>query len=138
MSIISDIRAKGEVLKYGGKEINLVPLNADQLLEVQESSTNKGLSEEKRGMNSLLLLAVHSVNNGVEKKDDETSIDEMKKMPTDFLMDVFKKAVKINKLESAFDFQVRGRQGHVPNGIQNTSVQNTFQELNQNPAKKLS
>lgn len=137
----SRLLAKGEKIIFdteeGEKIYTLKPLKNYQLLEI----TEKG--EQKKGMEATMLMVKYSLNNspeivnGIEQPFDD---EEIKEMPTPFLLQTLKLAAKLNGLEEMFDFQAReqGKGLTTPNPSQPESKPDIFEVLNKNPVKKLS
>tara|TARA_Y100000310_G_scaffold190777_1_gene190768 strand:+ start:60 stop:485 length:426 start_codon:yes stop_codon:yes gene_type:complete len=140
MGVGSRVRAKGEEIEFDEQKFKLVPVTNEQLIEVQEmASKGNKENETKVAMESLMVLAVHTLNNGLKEGESAWSVEEMKKSPTPFLMKVFEVAVKINKLETMFDFQQKSQaSGHptLKNSVPESN-ENIYKVLNQNPVKKL-
>lgn len=140
MGIGSRVRAKGEELDFEGQKFKLVPINNEQFIEIQEiaEKANKE-NESKTAMEALMTMAVHTLNNGLKDGESSWSIEEMKKSPTPFLMEVFDIGVRINKLEKMFDFQMKSQALGQPtlNPSQPKSKENIYEVLNRNPVKKL-
>lgn len=143
------LRAKGESieleLEEGKETFKLMPLTNEQLLEIQDIAGDSMKKDEKEqsvaAMESLILLAVHSLNNGMSNpsEDDKFTVNQMKKSSTPILIDLFEKATKINKLEKMFDFQQQSPgSGHPTlNPSLPGSTTNTFEELRKNPSQRI-
>lgn len=103
------LRAKGETIKFdtadGDKEYMIKPMINEQLLEVVK------LGEQNKGMEAAMKMAKYSLNNHesnimgdsgeLEPFDDE----EVKAMPSNFLLELLNIAKKVNGLDKMFDFQ---------------------------------
>ena len=137
--------AKGAEVKFdlvdGEKTFKLIPLINEQLIEIQSLAT-EGIGkdqekEEKYAMKALIRLSVHSLNNGLPEGARPFTDKDIEKSSTPILLEIFDKAVTINKLEKVFDFQKRGLlTGHptLRNSQPGPSV-NTLADLNKRPRK---
>lgn len=99
------LRAKGKEIVFdtadGKKKFTLKPLRNEQLLKVTE------LGEQEKGMESALLMAKCSLNNGLQKEEEHFDDEEIKQMEACFLMPILKEAAELNGLGDMFDFQKR-------------------------------
>ena len=142
------LMAKGDDIELelveGKETFQLGPLTNEQLLEIQDIAADAQKKDEKEqgksAMESLVLLAVHSLNNGLPidiKEEEKFTLEQMKKSSTPILLELFDKAVKINKLEKMFAFQQKSQIPGSPTLSAPGLGINTLADLKNNPRAKL-
>ena len=153
MSLGRILKAKGESIELElvddeGKDFKetfeLVPMDNEQFLEIQDligaALKQDEVAQGKAAMNALIRISVWALNNGLPidaKEEDKFNEEGMKKSSTPILIELFDKAITINKLEKMFAFQQRAG---IPGGPALSAPGlriNTLEDLNKHPRQKV-
>ena len=106
----------------------------------KENIGEAGKEGEKSSIN--IVLKIFELSKVTPNYANEMPLaeEELKDLPTPFLIKLLKDILKLNGLEEMFDFQAReqGKGLATPSPSQPESTKNIFEVLNKNPAKKLS
>ncbi len=148
MGIGRILKAKGESIeldivvdsKDKLEKFELVPMDNEQFLEIQEligtALKQDPVAQGKAAMTALVRISVWALNNGLPidaKEEDKFTEEGMRKSSTPILVELFDKAIKINKLEKMFAFQQRSQMSGNPALSAPGSGINTLADLKKYP-----